>query len=360
MEHRNSTSISNPGISMRTQNGRRAALGTISHEFFHAWNVERIRPAGLEPFDFTRENLTCCLWLAEGFTQYYGPLLITRAGFSTAAPTSSAIAVINGSGRQVRSAVEMSEHGPFNDAGVSVDVHDRSRTFISYYTYGAALALALDLSLREMSQSRVTLDDYMRALWRVFGKPPGPEPGYVAKAYALQDLRTLLAEVSGNRAFAGEFFDKYIEGREAPDYARLLALAGYTLRLRNPTGAWTGAAPNQLQPGSGGLAVNGLSPFATPIYDAGIDLGDVIMAVDGQPATMAAWNALAQRQPGDTVRVTVRRRGDVSVDLTLTLKPDPALVIEPVEAAALTPAQRTFREEWLGTKIKQSGDRVIG
>jgi predicted metalloprotease with PDZ domain len=352
MEHRNSTSISNPGISMRTPNGRRAALGTISHEFFHTWNVERIRPAGLEPFDFTRENITCCLWLAEGFTQYYGPLLITRAGFSTAAPTGSAIAVINGSGRQVRSAVEMSEHGPFNDAGVSVDVHDRSRTFISYYTYGAALALALDLSLREMSGQRVTLDDYMRALWRTFGKPAAPEPGYVARAYTLQDLRTLLAEVSGNRAFANEFFDKYIEGRDAPDYARLLALAGYTLRPRNPTAAWTGAAPNQLQAGSGGLAVNGLSPFATPIYDAGIDLGDVIVSIDGQPATIAAWNALAQRKPGDTVRVTLRRRGNVTADVTMTLRPDPALVIDPVDAAALTPAQKTFREAWLGTKVK--------
>ncbi|HEY4352694.1 MAG TPA: hypothetical protein VGN31_15790, partial [Paraburkholderia sp.] len=75
MEHRNSTAVSQPGLSLKTPQGRTQALSTISHEYFHNWNVERIRPAGLEPFDFTRENITCCLWLAEGFTQYYGPLL---------------------------------------------------------------------------------------------------------------------------------------------------------------------------------------------------------------------------------------------------------------------------------------------
>src|SRR6185436_18273327 len=80
MEHRISTSISSAGLSLRTQQGREQALGTISHEFFHNWNMEGIRSAGLEPFDFTRENVKCCLWLGEGFTQYYGPLLITRAG----------------------------------------------------------------------------------------------------------------------------------------------------------------------------------------------------------------------------------------------------------------------------------------
>ena len=72
MEHRNSTSISNVRISLKTPQGRQQAVGSISHEFFHSWNMKRIRSAGLEPFDFTRENVTCCLWVGEGFTQYYG------------------------------------------------------------------------------------------------------------------------------------------------------------------------------------------------------------------------------------------------------------------------------------------------
>jgi predicted metalloprotease with PDZ domain len=172
MEHRNSTTISEPGLSLKTAQGRQGALGTISHEFFHNWNVERIRPVGLEPFDFTRENITCCLWLAEGFTQYYGPLLILRAGGGRGTPPyGSALTVMNGSGRTVRSAVQMSEYGPFNDAATSIDLNDGGRTFISYYTYGAAVALGLDLSLRELSNGKLSLDDYMRLLWQKHGKP---------------------------------------------------------------------------------------------------------------------------------------------------------------------------------------------
>jgi predicted metalloprotease with PDZ domain len=352
MEHRNSTSISNPGVSIDTPQGRQRALGTISHEFFHTWNVERIRPVGLEPFDFTRENITCCLWLAEGFTQYYGPLLITRAGFTDDAPVGSALAVIGGSGRQVRSAVQMSEHAPFNDAGVSVDAHDRSRTFISYYTYGAAVALALDLSLRDMSNGSVTLDDYMRRLWERFGKPGGSRPGEVATPYSLRDLRDVLADLSGNRAFADEFFDQYVEGREVADYARLLERAGYVMAPRNAAAGWVGSV--QLQPATGGLVVRGLVPFATPAYGAGIDSGDVITAIDGQPATADAWSALASRAPGDRVTVTLRRRDGRSETATMTVAPDPALQIRPIEqtGGALTPAQRAFRESWLGPKAR--------
>src|ERR1041385_3513039 len=128
----NNTSISDPRLSIRTAQGRQRALSTISHEFFHNWNVERIRPAGIEPFDFTRENITCCLWLAEGFTPYYGPLLLMRSGLVPSPPVMAGNAVINGPGRSVRSAVQMSEYGPFNDAAQSIDMTDASRTFISY------------------------------------------------------------------------------------------------------------------------------------------------------------------------------------------------------------------------------------
>jgi predicted metalloprotease with PDZ domain len=351
MEHRNSTSISNPGISMRTEEGRLNALGTISHEFFHLWNVERLRPAGLEPFDFTRENITCCLWLAEGFTSYYGPLLITRAGFSQAAPTGSALAVIAGSGRLVRSAVEMSEHAPFNDAAVSADAHDRSRTFISYYTYGAAIALALDLSLRERSNHRLTLDDYMRLLWQRFGRAAAPRPGFVASTYSLRDLRVMLAELTGDKGFADDFFDRFIEGRDAADYARLLALAGYTVRPRNAGGGWVGGV--QVRAASGGLLIASLAPFGTPVYAAGIDSGDVVTRIGGEPATEALWNGLRQRKPGEQVAIQIRRRDGRLIERLLTVAEDPSLQIVPVEqgGGALTAAQAAFRRQWLGTKV---------
>ncbi len=363
MEHRNSTSISSPGLSLRTPRGRQQALSTIAHEFFHNWNVERIRPSGLEPFDFTRENITCCLWLAEGFTQYYGPLLILRAGLAGNGmpPVNAAVSVINGSGREVRSAVQMSEYAPFSDAARSVDLPDSSRTFISYYTYGAAIALGLDLSLRELSNGRLTLDDYMRKLWTDFGKPGGPAPGLVGKPYTLRDIRDELAALTGNRQFADTFFDKYIEGREVVDYAHLLSLAGYVLAPSAPDRGWIGNVPMQATPAGLEVGVGGRGggaspvPFNTPLYKAGVDEGDVIAAIDGQPATMALWQGVGGHRPGDNVVLDVIRHDGRHVTCTATLEPNPSLRIAPVESqpgGVLTDQQKAFREAWIGTRVK--------
>lgn len=360
MEHRNSTMVSSPGLTLRTPQGRSQALGTISHEYFHNWNVERIRPAGLEPFDFTRENITCCLWLAEGFTQYYGPLLLHRAGLTTQVPTNAAISVINSGARTVRSAVDMSLHAPFADAGVANDTVDRNRTFVSYYTYGAAIALGLDLSLREMSNGKITLDDYMRLLWKEYGRVPAPAPGLVARPYTLKDLRASLATLTSNQKFADDFFDKYVEGRQVVDYARLLRLAGYDLRKTNVGKGWVGNV--QVQAVKNGLLVamggaRGVSkspvPFNTPLYRAGVDFDDTIVTIDGAPATMDAWASLTARAPGARVSLGIERRGGAMVTRTLVIEEDPALsIVDLANSAAFTPAAKAFREAWLGSKQK--------
>jgi predicted metalloprotease with PDZ domain len=363
MEHRNSTSISSPGLTIKTpQSRQQRAMGTISHEFFHNWNVERIRPVGLEPFDFTRENITCCLWLAEGFTQYYGPLLLVRAGLAQNPPVNAGNAIITGAGRTVRSAVQMSEYAAFADAATSVDATDRNRTFISYYSYGAAIALALDLSLREMSNGKQSLDDYMRLLWQRFGKPGGPAPGLVGKPYSLKDIRDALADLTSNKAFANDFFDKYIEGRELPDYATLLRGVGYGLRPARADAAWIGNA--QVTEVPDGLRVGVIAAnrdetrvpvaFDTPLYKAGVDEDDVITKIDDQAPTLAAWRAIAQRKPGDTVTLVVRRRDGKLVTTTAKLVADPGVQVVAIENAGGTPtdAQRTLREGWLASKVK--------
>ena len=176
-------------------------LGTASHEFFHSWNVERIRPKTLEPFSFEDANISGELWLAEGFTNYYGRLTMLRAGLREDTEGVGAWAgVINGvtnsPGTKFRSAVEMSRLAPFVDAAVSIDSTYWQNTFYSYYTFGEAIALGLDLTLRDRSDSKITLDDYMRAMWTTHGKPGGPAPGLVAKPYTLADARARLAEVS--------------------------------------------------------------------------------------------------------------------------------------------------------------------
>jgi predicted metalloprotease with PDZ domain len=350
MEHRNSTSISMPGVSLGTLQGRRQALGAVAHEFFHTWNVERIRPVGLEPFDFTRENITCCLWLAEGFTDYYGSLTLVRAGFSQQPPVSPVESVVNGSGRLLRSAVQMSEQAPFADAAVANDPDDRPRTFISYYSYGAALALALDLSLRDRTAGARSLDDFMRRLWLDFGKPAGVPIGYVARPYTVDDLRAALAAVSGDPEFAGDFFRRFIEGRESADYAGLLLRAGLVLRPASPERGWIGRVP--MLAADGGLKVGEVVPFNTPLYSAGVDSGDVIVSIDGQAATLAAWNGIAERRPGTRVALGIRRRDGSTLQRLVDVAADPALEVVALERAgtALTDAQRQFRAAWLRSR----------
>jgi predicted metalloprotease with PDZ domain len=355
MEHRNSTVVAAP-VSLRTPGMVADVLDTVSHEFFHAWNVERIRPKTLEPFNFEEANISGELWLAEGFTQYYGTLVMGRTGLSTRDDTAAglaraAIAVINNPGRQFRSAVQMSQMAPFTDAARSVDRTNFSTTFISYYTYGSAVALALDLSLRDRSNGKISLDDYMRAMWRVHGKPGGPQPGLVAKPYTLADARARLADVSGDRAFADAFFDKYIEGREVADYARLLLRAGYVLRKRNANGAWIG--PANLVDSSG--TINNLMPWGSPAFDAGLDQGDVIVDVEGKAMAAGVLQAaLKTRKPGDRLTIAFKRRGGATGTATITLKEDPALEVVTVESTGgtLTPDQKAFRDAWLGSKVK--------
>jgi predicted metalloprotease with PDZ domain len=350
MEHRNSTVVAAP-MALRTSADVSRVLGTVSHEFFHAWNVERIRPKSLEPFDFEEANMSGELWLAEGFTSYYDDLTLHRAGLL---PFDRAIAglggmigsALNGPGRQFRSVVEMSQWAPFADAARSVDETNQSYTFISYYTWGAAIGLALDLELRIRSNGTVSLDDYMRRLWVVHGKPGGTPIGYVANPYTMQDARDRLAEVS-DRAFADEFFSRYIEGRDAPDYARLLAPAGLTLRKRSAGVPWIGA------PIDANGRITQLVAWGTPAFEAGLEQDATIRMIDGRPVSQIG-DVMRARTPGDRLAVTFTRRSGEQATGTLVLGEDPALELVPVErAGSLTPQQKAFRDAWLGSRVQR-------
>ncbi len=363
MEHRNSTVVAAP-VSLKAPGMVASVLDTVSHEFFHAWNVERIRPATLEPFNFEEANISGELWLAEGFTQYYGNLIMARTGMekqegALAGLANPAVAVLLGPGRQFRSAVAMSQMAPFTDAARSVDRTNFSTTFISYYTYGAAVALALDLSLRDRSNGKISLDDFMRAMWRAHGKPGGPEAGLVARPYTLKDARDRLAEVSGDRKFADEFFDKYIEGREAADYARLLQRAGVVLKKRNPGTAWAGLAvagtPRTPSNVDAGGMISNLLVWGSPAFETGLDQGDIIVDVDGKSIGAGVLQAaLKARKPGDQLTITYKRRGGATGKATITLKEDPALEAVTVESTgtALTAEQKAFRDAWLGSRVR--------
>ena len=182
--------------------------------------MERLRSAGIEPFDFEEADMSDDLWLGEGFTNYFDGLIQHRAGFTNLDGFAAELAgVINAvqlsPGRMFRSAVDMSRLAPFVDAAASIDRTAWPNLFISYYTYGQAIGLGLDLSLRDRSNGKVTGDAYMNALWAQFGRPGQKEPGKVSTPYTIDGLKESLAKVSGDRGFANDFFTKFVEGRDA-------------------------------------------------------------------------------------------------------------------------------------------------
>lgn len=352
MEHRNSTILTNTGS---LANDMVRVLGTVSHEFFHAWNVERLRPATLEPFDFEEANMSDALWFAEGFTSYYGPLTMRRGGVTDDVAYAATLGgmlntVINSPGRRYFSPIEMSMQAPFVDAATAVDPNNRANTFISYYTWGAMIGLALDLSIRQRFDG-ITLDDYMRALWRSYGMHQ--QNFTPTRPYTIDELQATLAEVTGDAAFATDFFRRRIRSGDVADYRTLLAQAGIMLRPARADRPFAGAP--QLAPTDGGVLVTGSVLVGTPLYEAGVDRGDVIISIDGAPiASAAALNdAISAKRVGDTVELSFMQRGSRRT-ATATLIEDPALEVVLYEDAGmqLTDAMRAFRTSWLGAKAR--------
>jgi predicted metalloprotease with PDZ domain len=355
MEHRNSTVITSQAS---IRQGRRGLLDTVAHEFFHNWNVERIRPSSIEPFDFERANMSGELWLAEGFTQYYGPLSLSRAGLVDLAETAATMnglirSITFNPGRDARSAEEMSQMAAFTDGGRTVDRTNWGSTVISYYPFGGAIALGLDLSLRTHSGGRVTLDDYMRAMWRVHGKPGGTREGYVDRPYTLDDAEARLAEASGDRAFAKDFFTRYVHGRELIDYGTLLANAGMTLRQVSPGRPWWGDVRMEVR---SGLRITVPPLSNTPAYKAGLDLDDEIRSIDGMRVNSDGdvTEQLLRHKPGDALSVEYVERGGTTRTARVVLEEDPRQEIVLMEKAggSLSAEQRGFRRAWLGDTVR--------
>jgi predicted metalloprotease with PDZ domain len=210
-------------------------------------------------------------------------------------------------------------------------------------------------------------------MWIAHGKPGGPQPAIIAKPYTLRDARDRLAEVSGDRAFANEFFDKYIEGRDVPDYARLFARAGLILRKRRPGGPWVGlldqgaggfggrrgrrgAAPASDPGAAGAVRIPTLVEWGSPAFDAGLEQDDAITTADGKPiASVQEWQAaITAHKPGDRMVVGYTRRDGLAGQATMTVGEDPTLEVVTVEASGgtLTAEQKAFRDAWLGPKRK--------
>ncbi len=354
MEHRNSTiltsrsSLSNP---MRV-------LGTLSHEFIHAWNVERIRPHSLKPFNFEDRNPCAELWFAEGFTSYYTDLAIVRAGLIDASSYAQRLSyqvntVLTHPGRQFHSPQEMSLQALFVDAASSIDPTNRKNTFISYYTYGSALGLALDLTLRSKFEG-ISLDDYMKLLWQVHGKREIP--------YSHHDLKDLLGVLTKDQAFAEEFFARYIEGKEAPPYAALLDRAGFILQdVNNGRNSLGNVSWSKVE---SGLQLTSNPRADSPLYELNIVMADILEELDGTPMKEMKnlQQVLDSKKHGDSVEALFSR-GERKIKVTAHVSSQPRFIVKSIgnnidpasedaeaDEPKISSSQIEFRKNWLGQK----------
>ncbi|HJP59722.1 MAG TPA: hypothetical protein VJ865_06970, partial [Gemmatimonadaceae bacterium] len=352
MEHRNSTILTGR-LQLATHETVIAKLGSVSHEFFHSWNMERLRSKQIEPFDFTRGNMSDALWFGEGFTQYYGELFMRRAGFYSDSAYLEQLGneiagAINSPARRHGSPMDMSRLAVFFDGGSFADPRNAVNIFSSYYTWGDVIAASLDFILRERYAS--SLDEYMRLLWSDYGRHQSKtfEP---ERPYTVADLRNELGKLTRDPAFANDFFRRYIEGSDVPDFGPLVTAAGLVF-----------AADSVSKPGlriATDSAANGVMVRWAyedgSAYAAGWSNGDIVVSLDGEEVrSAAALNAIvAKHRVGDVVSYRVLQKGDRSVNGSMTLKGVPTFRLTTFESLGrpLTPAMIAFRKNWLGSKV---------
>jgi predicted metalloprotease with PDZ domain len=328
MEHSNSTALISDRWNTRTHRNYLRWLDLASHEFFHAWNVKRLRPAELTPGEYETEPYTTSLGIAEGFTSYYAPLMVRRAGLSTEeewlAALSRAIRELQTTpGRLVQSLSQSSF-----DTWIKFYRPDENsgNTAISYYTKGAVAGFLLDARVRAATQGGKSLDDVMRlALAR---NSPG---GYTPAAF-----RAAASEVAGTDLSA--WFARVFDSTAEFDYQEALDWFGLRFAGESPgQQAWLGA---DTKVEDGRLMVTRI-PRGTPAYEAGVDTGDEIVGFADFRVRAADWDRqLANYHPGDRLPLLLARRGRL-VRVTVTLEREPASAWT-IEAATASP----HREKW--------------
>jgi predicted metalloprotease with PDZ domain len=350
LEHRNSCTLMASRWGTGTHDGYLSWLNLVGHEYFHAWNVKRLRPIELGPFDYENEVYTQALWIAEGFTDYYGPLLVRRAGLATDGEymrhVSDDIRELQATPGRLAQPVERASY----DAWIKQYRPDENsnNVTISYYTKGAIIAFLLDAKVRHASNGTKSLDDVMRLAFQRFSG---------VKGYTMDEFRKTAQEVAGTDF--GDWWHKTLDSPDELDYAE--ALAYYGMRFgpfdsarrgrggnasegqRSPTRPWLGLTTRNE---NGRLLVTRV-PRGTPGYDAGFSVDDEILAIgDFRVRADQLTARLDQYHQGDTLSVLVARRDELTrVSVTLGREPEEPWRLEPLPDA--TPAQVQQRTAWI-------------
>lgn len=321
--------------------GYKTFLGLCSHEYFHTWNIKRIKPAAFTPYELGRENYTRLLWAFEGFTSYYDDLILVRSGVIGVEDYLALLGktvsnVMRGSGRLRQSVAESSF-----DAWIKYYRQDENapNAIVSYYTKGALIALALDLQLRAGSAGRCSLDTVMRLLWTRHGRS--------GVGVAEDGIFAAVREAAGPRLGPrlADWLEAAVEGTGDLPLPRLLKDFGIVFEAA-PAGKapWLGL---KLAAGEAeGKVVNVFD--GGPAQAAGIAAGDVLLALDGLKLSAKGMDGcLARRRPGERVEIHLFRHDEL-MQFQLTLAPAPADNYSLKLAPRAGAAARALREGWLG------------
>ena len=345
LEHLNSTALQWNRFGFKPQSRYNGFLALVAHEYFHLWNVKRIRPDALGPFDYENENYTKLLWVAEGGTAYYEGLLLRRAGLVSdrewlESKASMFEQLQNRPGRFETSLEEASL-----DAWIKYYRQDENaiNNQISYYDKGEIVNMMLDITIRTASGGAKSLDDVMRHLYNEFYKK--------GRNYTPADFQKA-AEMAAGKSLE-DFFSKYVRGEAEIDFAGILGGIGLQI-TRDESGrnrAYIGA---DLAEDAGRLTIRSL-PADTPAYEQGLNTGDQIVAIDGYRASNAFLTSyLAEKRPGDTVKLTIFRFDKMrDINFKLGGNNRAEFTIRPV--ANPTAEQQRLYREYMNAELVKAG-----
>ncbi len=337
LEHKNSCSLIYPRFGFRNTDRYNRFLQLVAHEFFHLWNVKRIRPRALETFDYDQENYTPSLWFCEGTTSYYDTLIPCWAGIYGGRAVLDLLGkditrFLLTPGRKVQPLSESSF-----DAWVKLYRRDANsdNAQISYYLKGELVSLLLDLTIRARHRNRRSLNQVLQQMWQQFGREE--------RGFTPADLRSVLEAVAGFDL--GDFYARYIDGLDDLPFEEAFAPLG--LRLQ--------ASPAQDNPPHLGLRLTAHRERAevqfieagSPAAQAGLDVGDEVLALDGlRVASEQLSDRLRDYQPGDQVLITAFHRDELT-SYTVTLGEPQPTSYRLVLAEDPTPEQQELLAGWL-------------
>jgi predicted metalloprotease with PDZ domain len=336
MEHAYGTAIAFPAG--RLDSGWLEFEATVAHEFFHLWNVKRIRPQGLEPIDYIHGNDTRDLWLSEGVTSTYEELALVRSGLASRKQfydrVANQIAELEKRPARLFQSAELSGLDAWLEGHRDYYRPERS---ISYYNKGELLGFLLDLGMRQASHDRAGLDDLMRALNRDFAQQ--------GRFFQDSDLIALAGRLTGGAFDAQTFFRDYVTGTQALDYDQYLGYAGLNLEKQAASEPDWGLRTSMAF-GSRQIQVESVDP-GSPAAGAGLRPGDVISSVNGQPLSVPP-DRLTGVKPGEQVELGVER-GPRSLSIKFQLGASTETQYRIEENPQAAPDQVALRDNWLGS-----------